>query len=297
MARPSWRRRKPDQAPEPEPSEQERQIRHGLESLREASVREVMTPRVDVVALPAPVRLADVVGAVRRSGHSHFPVYQDDPDRLIGVLFLKDLFSMDLFAREPAAASQPAAVLAAGEAASGQVVAVAPGGPELDVTRRVREPYVVPESRSALEVLAEMRRRRRGFAVVVDEYGGFAGVLTVNDLVSELVGDLRDEFDRSSSPQILRIDARRFLVDGACAVSEVREQLGIDLPDGEYVTLGGFLFDAFGHIPLEGESIERDGWLLRVTRLDRRRIAKVVIEMPSATVAVGSGESRSADGK
>jgi putative hemolysin len=270
-----------------------------------------MTPRVDVVALPAPVRLADVVAAVRRSGHSHFPVYRDDPDRLVGVLFLKDLFSMDLFPREPAgpgsagglgaatAASpdgEASGARALGEAAAGTPPA-AGGSPELDVTRRVREPYVVPETRSALEVLAEMRRRRRGFAVVVDEYGGFAGVLTVNDLVSELVGDLRDEFDRHSSPAILRIDAQRFLVDGACAVSEVRDQLGIDLPDGEYVTLGGYLFDAFGRIPEEGDVHERGGWRLRITRMDRRRIAKVVVEAPSAKVGAARDVSNPASGK
>ncbi len=410
MTRWPWRH-EPAQAPPHEPSEQERQITHGLQSLREASVREVMTPRVDVVALPAPVRLADVVAAVRRSGHSHFPVYRDDPDRLVGVLFLKDLFSMDLFPREGPASAREGTASALGEvaapalgagagapaslgpptwargretseaeishaddagpAASGlsatdrsspaptapasassapprsapavpaasipaagvlpaaavSPTAVGPGpaivgsgpatagsgpatagsgpatagstslGPDLDVTKRVREPYVVPESRSALEVLAEMRRRRRGFAVVVDEYGGFAGVLTVNDLVSELVGDLRDEFDRTSSPAILRIDARRFLVDGACTVSEVREQLGIDIPDGEYVTLGGFLFDVFGRIPEEGDEIEHDGWRLRVTRMDRRRIAKVVVEAPSAKVGTAGSESRRADGK
>jgi CBS domain containing-hemolysin-like protein len=326
-----WRERE-KAPPAPQPSEQELQITHGLQSLREASVREVMTPRVDVVALPAPVRLADVVAAVRRSGRSHFPVYRDDPDRLVGVLFLKDLFSMDLFAREAAAGNgaataalrvngigvgtnrgggatdggaagdgddpvethrADAGVAAATEGGAVGLSAPSPtSGPDLDVTRRVREPYVVPETRSALEVLAEMRRRRRGFAVVVDEYGGFAGVLTVNDLVSELVGDLRDEFDRSSSPAILRIDAVRFLVDGACAVSEVREQLGIDLPDGEYVTLGGFLFDAFGRIPEEGEVLERDGWQFRITRMDRRRIAKVVLEAPSAKLtAVGEVKS------
>lgn len=301
-----WRH-EPAAAPAHEPSEQERQITHGLQSLREASVREVMTPRVDVVALPAPARLADVVAAVRRSGHSHFPVYRDDPDRLVGVLFLKDLFSMDLFSRDgsgsfsrdssggalppsealPPDAALPSDAVAPPAAPPSDAVAAA----ELDVTKRVREPYVVPETRSALEVLAEMRRRRRGFAVVVDEYGGFAGVLTVNDLVSELVGDLRDEFDRSSSPAILRIDAVRFLVDGACAVSEVRDQLHINLPDGEYVTLGGFLFDAFGRIPEEGDELEFDGWRLRITRMDRRRIAKVVVEAPSARVAAAGSES------
>lgn len=316
----SWRRRRADAGlTAPEPSEQEQQITHGLESLREATVREIMTPRVDVVALPEPVRFADVAAAVRRSGHSHFPVYEHELDRLLGVLFVKDLFHLDEASGdqagdEPTPDAGRGAVDDEGVPSDGGDAHAAPTTParpagsaggngrrgipaDLDVTRRLREPYVVPESRSALEVLADMRRRRRGFAVVVDEYGGFAGVLTVNDLVSELVGDLRDEFDRSRSPAVVRIDARRFLVDGACAVDEVRDELGIDVPDGEYVTLGGFLFDAFGRIPSEGDSIERDGWTLRVARMDRRRVAKVVIEAPSATMSDGTGSTRPADGK
>ncbi|MFZ0059225.1 MAG: hemolysin family protein [Acidimicrobiales bacterium] len=261
------------------PSEQELQITSGLRALREATAREVMTPRVDVVGLATPVSLADVARAVRRSGHSHFPVYTDDFDHLVGVLFVKDLFHLDL-------------PFSSGERAG--VPAVFSGA---DVTARLREPYVVPESRSALEILADMRRRRRGFAVVVDEYGGFAGVITINDLVSELVGDLRDEFDRTTSPSILRIDARRYLVDGACAVDEVVAQTGVAIPEGDYVTLGGFLFDALGRIPAESDAYEHAGWTFRVTRMERRRIAKVVIEAPSATIAAGDGTSRPSDGK
>jgi len=288
-------RRRADQPAPPPPSEQELLITSGLRSLREATAREVMTPRVDVDALPAPVCFADVARAVRRSGHSHFPVYEGDLDRLAGVLFVKDLFHLG-------ARAWPAADGGPPDAAPGPAEGGIPAG--LDVTNRVREPYVVPESRSALEILADMRRRRRGFAVVVDEYGGFAGVLTIKDLVSELVGDLHDEFDRTTSPAVLRVDGTRFLVDGAIGVPEVREEVGVDIPDGEYVTLGGFLLDALGHIPTEGEVLERDGWTFRVTRMDRRRIAKVVVEAPSATIAAGGspvredGEpDRSANGK
>ena len=260
--------------PSAQVSEQEVQIRNGLDSMRNATAREVMTPRVDVVALAVPVTLDDVARAVRRSGHSHFPVYEDDLDRLLGVLFVKDLFHPGPFGIE-----RVRAIGQGNEAAS----------PILDVARRLREPYLVPESRPALEILAEMRRARRAFAVVVDEYGGVAGVLTINDLVSELVGDLRDEFDRSSSPAIERVDKSRFLVDGACGVDEVRSDLGIPIPDGDYVTLGGFLFDGFGRIPEEGDTLELAGWTFRVTEMDRRRVAKVVVQAPATTMTRQAG--------
>lgn len=236
-----------------------------------------MTPRVDVVGLAAPVSLSDVSRAVRRSGHSHFPVYKDDFDHLLGVLFVKDLVSRE-----------------GGDDLRDQKTVVA----DVHLTERLREPYIVPESGAALEILSEMRRRRRGFAVVVDEYGGFAGVLTINDIVSELVGDIHDEFDRTTSPAVMRIDARRYLVDGACGVDELSDEIGIPIPPGDYVTLGGYLFDALGHVPAEQESIELGGTTFRVTKMDRRRIAKVVVEVPSATLPSNDDADQPAsDGK
>lgn len=260
--------------PSAQVSEQEMQIRSGLESMRNATAREVMTPRVDTVALAVPVTLDDVSKAVLRFGHSHFPVYQDDLDHLLGVLFVKDLFHPGFLDREG---------IRAIEASDGR------GSLVLDVARRVREPYIVPESRPALEILAEMRRARRAFAVVVDEYGGVAGVLTINDLVSELVGDIRDEFDRSAVPAIERVDKSRFLIDGACGVDEVRSELGIPIPDGDYVTLGGFLFDGFGRIPEDGDEFEYSGWAFRIARMDLRRVAKVVVQAPAATMTEQDG--------
>jgi CBS domain containing-hemolysin-like protein len=153
----------------------------------------------------------------------------------------------------------------------------------------------VPESQLVLEVLAEMRRQRRAFAVVVDEHGGVEGVLTVKDLLGALVGDLPDEFDPGDEPEVVRVDARRWLVDGRMSVDDVRDRLDINLPEGEYVTLGGYLFDAFGHIPIEGEAMSVDGWELRVAEMEKRRIAKVVCKRP-ASVPEGSDPPPSADG-
>ena len=250
---------------------QEQVILSALADLRDTTVREVMTPRVDVVALAIPVHAADVADAVRTSGHGSFPVYDDDLDNLIGILFVNDLFRMgwQLDARN-------------GDG-SGDRDKPSP----LDISRRLRQPYLVPESHFVLDALANMRRDRRKFAVVVDEYGGVAGVLTVKDLLEALVGDLRDEFDTGGEPEIIRVDHTRWLVDGGASIDDVREQLGVDVPEGEYVTLGGFLFDAFGHIPEVGERLRYDGWELRVAEMDRRRIGKVVMQ------ATGEGPSES----
>ncbi len=254
--------------------DQEQVILSALEDLRDTSVREVMTPRVDVVGLPIPVHASDVARAVRTSGHSCFPVYDDDLDHLIGVLFVNDLFrtGWEIDGRN------------GGE-----------GGPDkpspLDISRRLRQPYLVPESRLVLDVLSDMRRDRRAFAVVVDEYGGVAGVLTVKDLLSALVGDLRDEFDRGGEPDIIRVDRTRWLVDGSATIDDVRDQLGIPLPEGEYVTLGGYLFDAFGHIPEEGERVRFEDWELRVAEMDRRRVAKVVVQSADVPEETPAAES------
>ena len=126
---------------------------------------------------------------------------------------------------------------------------------------------------------------------MVDEYGGVAGVLTVKDLLAALVGDLRDEFDPGGEPEIIRVDRNRWLVDGGTSIDDVRDQLGVDIPEGEYVTLGGFLFDAFGHIPEEGERLQHGGWELRVAEMDKRRVAKVVMQAPDEAVTEGVSDA------
>jgi magnesium and cobalt transporter len=262
--------------------DQEQLILAALHDLRDTRVREVMTPRVDVVGLPIPVHAADVARAVRQTGHSSFPVYDDDLDHLIGILFVNDLFrsGWELDGRYGNGTGTGTGT----GTGNGNGGSTEPEKPTpLDISRRLRQPYPVPESRFVLDVLADMRRDRRAFAVVVDEYGGVAGVLTVKDLLAALVGDLRDEFDPGGEPEIIRVDRTRWLVDGGASIDDVRDQLGVDVPEGEYVTLGGFLFDAFGHIPEEGERLVHDGWELRVAEMDKRRVAKVVVQAAGDT--------------
>jgi CBS domain containing-hemolysin-like protein len=257
-----WRRASDDQrrsdsfsSKGTETSEQERIIIEALADLRDMDVREVMTPRVDVTFLTIPVHADDIARAVRTSGHSCFPVVHDDLDDLIGILFVNDIFRTGKDGPLTRDATDPS---------------------PLEISRKVRQPYLVPESLGVLDALADMRKHRRAVAVVVDEYGGVAGILTVKDLLEPLVGDLHDEFDDVEEPMIVRVDGTRWLIDGQTNVDVVRERLGLDVPDGEYVTLGGLLFALFGHIPSEGEHIGVGTWDLRVVEMDKRRVAQVV---------------------
>lgn len=268
-----------DQQYEQSPAgEQERLIAQALVDLRNVAVLEVMTPRVDVVALVVPVTADDVAAAVTQSGHSSFPVVYGDLDDLVGVLFVNDLFQTGRAGRSPAAEGTPE---------------LSP----LEISRHFRQPYLIPESWGVLDALADMRHRGRAFAVVVDEYGGVSGILTVKDLLEPLVGKLNDEFDPAEDDQtIVRVDETSWLVDGRASVDEVRERLGVDVPEGEYVTLGGFLMDVLGHVPSQNESFDVDGWTLIVVEMDRRRVAKVVVRRREGGGPAAGGWRPAADG-
>jgi magnesium and cobalt transporter len=288
-----WRRSGQDvdgaarQQPASGESEQERIIIEALADLRTMDVREVMTPRVDVTFLTIPVHAEDIARAVRTTGHSCFPVVHDDLDDLIGILFVNDIFRT---------ASRRGTGGDAG-AGDGQRDRDTTDPSPLEISRKVRQPYVLPESLGVLEALADMRKHRRAVAVVVDEYGGVAGLLTVKDLLEPLVGDLHDEFDEDEEATIVRVDTTRWLLDGQANVDDVRERLGMQIPDGEYVTLGGLLFERFGHIPTEGEQVRVGDWDLRVVEMDKRRVAQVLAtrapDAPSGTgAAAGVGPER-----
>ena len=280
------------QSLEAEASEQERFITEALADLRDMDVREVMTPRVDVTFLTIPVHAEDIAHAVRTSGHSCFPVVHDDLDDLIGILFVNDIFRTN----RPASRDGDGG----GDGGGGGEPRDATDPSPLEISRKVRQPYLLPETLGVLEALADMRKHRRAVAVVVDEYGGVAGLLTVKDLLEPLVGDLHDEFDEEEEALIVRVDNTRWLIDGQTNVDDVRERIGIEIPDGAYVTLGGLLFERFGHIPTEGEEVRVGEWDMRVVEMDKRRVAQVVATfaggdpgaVPPGADDVGAGARR-----
>jgi CBS domain containing-hemolysin-like protein len=213
-----------------------------------------MTPRIDVEMLTTPVSASDVAKAVRESGHDCYPVVLDDLDDVIGLLFVKDLFRAGKGILDP---TTPLSVV--------------------EISRRVRSPLLLPESMDILEALGEMRSERRSVALVVDEHGGVAGILSLKDLLEPLVGDLTDELADAEEPQVVRVDAERWLVDGQITLDDLADELHITLPEGEYVTLGGYLFDAMGKIPDEGEKLAIDGWTFKIHSMEKRRIAEVLV--------------------
>jgi len=225
----------------------EREIIDAVFNLADRSVRDVMTPRPDIIALPLPLTGRAIREAVAETGHSRFPVSPGDLDELTGIVHVKDLLQH-------------------------------PGDDdEKDLSSLIRPPTYVPETMSILDTLEQMRARRYGMAVVVDEHGGIEGIVTIKDLVSELVGELQDEYD-SREPAADAISAGQWLVDGRLDIEDLVETIGRPLPEGPYSTVGGFIMALFEKVPDEGDQVTADGMRYTVLSMDRQRVDSIRVE-------------------
>ncbi len=216
-------------------------------------LREVLVPRTEVDFLPATMPLPQATAIIAKATHSRFPVFEDSYDDVIGFVHARDLL-------DPARN---------GSATVG------------DIARPVK---MLPTSKTVMSALSEMRTDRAHLAIVVDEYGGTAGIITLEDLVEELIGDIQDEYDVEGSPSRL-LRTGEIEVDGLMNLDDFAEQAGIELPDGPYETVAGFLLSALGHLPQTGESAEVAGRRLTVSELDGRRIARVKVSTSSSAKA------------
>jgi putative hemolysin len=205
-------------------------------------VNELMVPRTEVVFLASTLPITDALTLVRERSHSRFPVIDRGPDDVVGFVHLRDLTIR----------------------------------PSVDgcttVGELMREVKRLPASKRALPALSEMRREGHHLAVVVDEYGGTAGIVTLEDLIEELVGEIHDEYDAAPEPQLPGGPAE---VDGLLNLTDLAERAGLPLPPGPYETLGGFLMARLGKLPAVGDEVRVDGWCLTVAELDGRRVARV----------------------
>jgi len=234
-------------------SEQQAELLRRAVALGDIRVGEVMVPRPDVVWLSAGDSLADLRQQARRTGHSRFPVHAGTEDDVLGTVHLKDLLAVPLDAH-------------AGTS----------------VTDVVAPVLAVPESEPLRRLITDLRREQRTFALVVDEYGGTAGIVTVEDVLEQLVGDIEDEFDRSGH-DVRRVGVGRHLVKGSLRIDRLAEVLGVAVPDGEFETVAGFVLDRLGHIPEPGERVRVDGWELTVTRMASVRITELALQRVAET--------------
>jgi CBS domain containing-hemolysin-like protein len=222
----------------------------------EKRAAKAMTPRVDVVGLKTTASVADLIEVARETGHTRFPVYENTLDLVTGVAGVPDALGVPPEHRASTAVSTVA-----------------------------REPVYVPESLDLDKVLAALRAADADLAIVVDEYGGTDGVVTVEDLIEELVGEIADEYDLDfvspgSSQLTAPGDEQTYVVDGLLREDELMEQTGFELPEGPYETLAGFLLSRLGHIPVAGESLEHRGWQFTVLQVDRHRVEQVRVVPP-----------------
>jgi magnesium and cobalt exporter, CNNM family len=235
---------------------EERDMLHSVFALGEKKVHEVMVPRTDIVAIDVNTPPQEVLESVVSAGHSRIPVYEGSSDQVIGVLYVKDLFRR----------------LARGEK---------------DVTVRpfLRPAQFVPETKKVDELLREMQKDKVHIAIVVDEYGGTAGLVTIEDLVEEIVGEIRDEYDVERE-LVLPVSEHEAVMDARVPFSEVQETFGIDSPEGvdEFDTLGGFVTHELGRLPKVGETVRSNGVKFVVESVDGRRVGRVrVIREPART--------------
>ncbi len=194
----------------------------GVRNLSRMTVRDILLPRIDAVFVSVETPRDELIDILTECGHSRVPVYQGTIDNVVGILYVKDLL-IYLKKQEP-----------------------------IDLANLVRKPYLIPESKRLHSLLREFQRRRVHIAVVVDEYGGVSGIVSLEDIIEEIVGDIQDEFDNERE-DILEIGDGVYLCEARVDLEDVKDQIGVDLPSANVDTLGGFVFELFGKIPVKFE--------------------------------------------
>ena len=228
--------------------EEERELIHSIFEFGDTVVREVMVPRPDMVTVPSDAKLDAALSTIVEAGYSRIPLYEGDNDNIVGLLYAKDLLKT-----------------------------IHESDVKSTVASLARQPTFVPEQKKVAELLREMQDQRVHMAIVVDEYGGTAGLVTIEDLIEEIVGEIVDEYDQEE-PLVEPIDDMTIRVDAKMPIDEVNELLGAELPDEEWDTVGGLVFGLTGRVPVVGERVKFDSLEFLTERVTGRRIQKVVIK-------------------
>lgn len=232
---------------EEEIEEEERELIHSIFEFGDTLVREVMVPRPDMVVLKGSTTFDEALTVIIEAGYSRIPLYENDTDNITGLLYAKDLMK-----------------------------ALHEGERSRTIEQLARNPTFIPETKKVAELLREMQNQHVHMAIVVDEYGGTAGLVTIEDLIEEIVGEIVDEYDKEE-PLVEPLDGGRMRFDAKMPIDEVNDLFGVELPDEEWDTVGGLVFGLTGRVPVPGESVHFDGLVFTTERVSGRRIKKVVV--------------------
>jgi magnesium and cobalt transporter len=224
----------------------EREMKLGIEKLADMTAKDVLVPRIDMISVSADTRIAELVEILTDCGHSRVPVYDGTIDNIVGVLYVKDLLRY----------------LVTDEV--------------IDITTIARKPYLIPESKKLNSLLREFQRRRVHIAIVVDEYGGVAGLVALEDIIEEIVGDIQDEYDNERE-DVIEIGEGVYLCEARIDLEDLTELFGIEFPPDDFDTLGGFVFDLFGKVPVKFEKAVYEGMDFVIQDMDGHKIKTVKI--------------------
>jgi putative hemolysin len=230
--------------------EDEREMIYSIFEFGDTLAREVMVSRVDIVAIEAATPVLDAIELVTQHNHSRVPIYQGNIDNIIGVLYAKDLLKV---LREK------------GREASNQI----------QLSALVRPATFTPETKKVDELLEEMQKRRVHMAIVIDEYGGTAGLVTIEDILEEIVGEIQDEYDQAEEPMTQTVNDQEWIIDARANLNDVNDLLQSEMPDDEADTLGGFVYSQLGKVPLPGDEVHYKNIILKVMNIAGRRIGKI----------------------
>ncbi len=231
--------------------EEEKKMIHSIFEFTDTTVKEIMIPRTTVFAVEASKTLGEIWDVITGNGYSRIPVYEEGIDNIIGVFYIKDIFNV-----------------------------IRDGKLNMQVKSFIREAYFVPETKALVEMLEEFKKKHIHMAIVLDEYGGTSGIITIEDLIEEIVGDINDEFDIEHDEEIKKVADNKYIIDAMLDVEFLNEELSIDLPVSEdYDSLGGYIYSVLGRVPLEKDTITHDNGKveIRVLEVDNRRIVKALI--------------------
>jgi len=218
--------------------------------LGDTLVREILVPRTEMVAVEITTPVSEVLETIIEAGHSRIPVYEGDVDHITGILYAKDL--LKLWGKLPE---------------------------EISIRSICRKAYFIPETKTTADLLKEFKMRRVHMAVAVDEYGGTSGIITIEDILEEIVGEIQDEHDPVEQSGISRLDDGSYIFDARSHIEDVEEELNVQIPRGEYDTLGGFLSHLLGHVPVQGEQGQYGTILFTVEEADARKVSTIRVSI------------------